>query len=355
MSTEWLHTALASVIDPTTKRSLNELRAVDSASLHESRASIQLTFGYPVRDKSKLSEAVWAAISHFDAVDALDLDIGWRCTENSAPGIEGVRHIIAVGSGKGGVGKSTTTVNLALALAHLGASVGILDADIYGPSQPHLLGVADRRPQTVDNNQFLPVNALGLQTMSMGYLVTEKTPMVWRGPMASGALSQILKQTQWRDVDYLIIDMPPGTGDIQLTLSQQVSLSGSVIVTTPQDIALIDAKKAIEMFDKVSVPTLGIIENMSTHICSACGHSDPIFGEGGGETMATEYNVPFLGRLPLQSSIRLKADEGCPTVAAEPESDAAEAYITIAAQLSAQLWLNHLASQSSPLITITDD
>ena len=249
-----------------------------------------------------------------------------------------IKHIIAVASGKGGVGKSTTAVNLALALKSRGAEVGLLDADIYGPSQQLMLGVSeDVRPEQQGGQFLLPVKAQGLKTMSMGYLVTERTPMVWRGPMAGGALAQMLEQTLWGQLDYLVIDMPPGTGDVQLTLSQKASVSGAVIVTTPQDIALLDAQKGIEMFRKVDVPILGIVENMAMHVCSQCGHQEHIFGDEGGQRIASDYNVPLLGSLPLQRSIREQTDSGNPTVVADPESEAAAAYLQIADGVAAEL------------------
>ena len=269
--------------------------------------------------------------------------------------IPNVKNIIAVASGKGGVGKSTPSVNLALALAIEGARVGILDADIYGPSQPQMLGVGQRRPDVVGEQgkqQMLPIVAYGIQSISMGYLVTEDTPMLWRGPMATGALQQLLMQTRWDDLDYLIIDMPPGTGDIQITLAQKVPVTGAVIVTTPQDIALLDAKKAIEMFNKVSVPVLGVIENMAIHVCSNCGHEEHIFGEGGGERIARSYQSELLGALPLDLSIRMGTDEGKPSVAADPESVISQKYRSIARKLIEKVQQN---TQSMPNIEISDD
>ena len=252
--------------------------------------------------------------------------------------IPGVKKIIAVASGKGGVGKSTTAVNLALALAAEGQKVGILDADIYGPSLPTMLGVpADQRPEVIDAKRFAPIVAHGLQTLSMGNLITEDTPMVWRGPMASNALQQIIGQTLWHDLDLLVVDMPPGTGDIQLTLSQRVPLDGAVIVTTPQDIALMDAVKGVEMFHKVSVPVLGIVENMATHICSNCGHQENIFGVGGGKKMADKYRVNLLGSLPLDIRIREDLDEGIPTLVKSPDGEVALAYREIAKNVLASL------------------
>jgi len=252
--------------------------------------------------------------------------------------IKGIKNIIAVASGKGGVGKSTTAVNLALALSAEGANVGILDADIYGPSQPRMLGVHGK-PESKDGKTLEPMTSYHLQAMSIGFLVDEETPMIWRGPMVTQALQQLLKDTNWTDLDYLIIDLPPGTGDIQLTLAQQVPVSGAVIVTTPQDIALLDARKGLKMFQKVEVPVLGVIENMSTHICSQCGHEEHIFGAGGGTKMAEQYDVNFLGSLPLDIRIREETDNGKPTVVAEPESRIAQTYREIARRAAAKLSL----------------
>jgi ATP-binding protein involved in chromosome partitioning len=268
-----------------------------------------------------------------------------------------IKHIIAVASGKGGVGKSTTAVNLALALQASGSKVGLLDADIYGPSQQLMLGIAeDVRPGQQDGQYLLPVEAHGLKTMSMGYLVTERTPMVWRGPMAGGAMAQMLEQTLWGELDVLVIDMPPGTGDIQLTLTQKASVSGAVIVTTPQDIALLDAQKGIEMFRKVDVPILGVVENMAVHICSQCGHQEHIFGEHGGERIAREYGVPLLASLPLALSIREQTDAGLPTVVAEPESPVAKLYMDAALGVKSALEKQAPgAVRQFPEIKITDD
>ncbi|MDX1466022.1 MAG: iron-sulfur cluster carrier protein ApbC [Halomonas sp.] len=252
--------------------------------------------------------------------------------------IEGVKHIVAVASGKGGVGKSTVTVNLALAMAAEGYRVGILDADIYGPSQAQMLGVGEGvRPQSAGENRFRPLEAHGIQAMSMAFLADVREPMVWRGPMVAGAFQQMLTQTAWDDLDYLFIDMPPGTGDIQLTLAQKVPVDGAVIVTTPQDIALLDARKGIEMFRKVNVPVLGVVENMSLHTCSQCGHSEPIFGEGGGERIAAEYETRVLGRLPLSLAIREQVDGGRPTVVAEPESEVTTGFRDMARQVAEQV------------------
>jgi len=249
----------------------------------------------------------------------------------------GVKNIIAVASGKGGVGKSTTAVNLALALAQEGASVGILDADIYGPSQPQMLGLAGQQPESKDGESMEPLEAYGLKAMSIGFMVDVETPMVWRGPMVAQALDQLLGQTNWGEVDYLIVDMPPGTGDIQLSMAQKVPVTGAVIVTTPQDIALIDARKGLKMFEKVNIPILGIVENMSIHICSNCGHEEHIFGQGGGARMGEDYKVELLGSLPLELSIRQLADSGQPTVVGAPDSRPAEIYRAIARRIAVKI------------------
>lgn len=269
-----------------------------------------------------------------------------------SPGLQNVRYIIAVASGKGGVGKSTTAVNLALAIASMGQKVGLLDADIYGPSQSKMLGLAEEtRPDIVDNKYMAPVAAHGIQSMSMAYLSTDKTPMVWRGPMAGGALIQMMEQTLWGDLDVLVVDMPPGTGDIQLTLAQKASVNGAVIVTTPQDIALLDARKGIEMFRKVNIPVLGIVENMAVHLCSNCGHAEHIFGKGGGESVAREYGTTVLGSLPLDRRICEETDAGFPSMAKNPAGDIASSYKTIAEKILAQL---ATVDTSGPEIEIGD-
>ena len=270
------------------------------------------------------------------------------------PNLVGVKKIVAISSGKGGVGKSTVTANLAAALSAQGLKVGVLDADIYGPSQAMMFGVAPgTRPKTAEDKYFIPVIAQGIQTMSISYLIDESTPMVWRGPMVSSALQQLLMQTQWDALDVLLIDMPPGTGDIQLTLSQKVPVDGAIVVTTPQDVALLDARKGIEMFRKVDIPILGVIENMSMHICSQCGHLDPIFGEGGGASIADQYQVPLLGQLPLALSIRQQADQGMPIVSSSPDSEFAQRYLELASKVSEAL---HAQVQTAaPFINIMDD
>lgn len=270
-----------------------------------------------------------------------------------AAGLAEVKYIVAVASGKGGVGKSTTAVNLAAAMAADGWRTGLLDADIYGPSQPLMLGQRDTKPEIRDEKSFVPVEAYGIKTMSMGYLVEDNTAMAWRGPMAGGALAQMLEQTLWGALDVLIIDMPPGTGDIQLTLSQKAKVSGAVIVTTPQDIALLDAVKGIEMFNKVNIPVLGIVENMGAHICSSCGHVDALFGEGGGEHIAAQYNTRLLGSLPLTRALRELSDAGTPAVAIDPESSLSACYRQVAAEIRQSL--QSAQGQAAPSFSVSDD
>lgn len=309
---------------------------------------ISVTLGYPAQGmQAKLTEQ----LSAFLGVDDIELDISF----SSPPGrgFGQVKNVVLVSSGKGGVGKSTTAVNLALALDAEGGKVGLLDADIYGPSQGMMLGVAEgRRPDIKDGKFFDPIRAHGIKAMSMSFMITDKTPMVWRGPMASGALQQILGQTLWGDLDYLIVDMPPGTGDIQLTLSQKAPVAGAVIVTTPQDIALLDALKGIEMFAKVDIPVLGILENMSVHQCDNCGHLSHLFGEDGGKRVAEDLGVPLLGQLPLAMSIRQQADGGHPTVKAEPDSAISALYRDAARNMAARLWGKQ---GSTPTISMVDD
>jgi len=274
-------------------------------------------------------------------------------TDTRPEGLQKIKHIVAVASGKGGVGKSTTTVNVALAMAKAGFKVGVLDADIYGPSQGLMLGIAEgSHPETMDEKWFVPIQAHGVSVMSMAFLVDANTPMVWRGPMAAGALQQMLLQTAWGELDYLFVDMPPGTGDIQLTLCQKAQVSGAVIVTTPQDLALLDARKGVEMFNKVKVPVLGIVENMSTHVCSQCNHEEAIFGAGGGAALAQQYGTELLASLPLSMAIRVLVDSGTPTVVAEPESAAANTYVQLAHSLVGKL---DGTSQSMPSISIDED
>jgi ATP-binding protein involved in chromosome partitioning len=337
--------ALRSWRDPHLDKDLLLCGAVNDIVVDGERVTIKATLGYPAASVRESMAAQIAAVVTAQLPGAqVFVQLGWRVEPHKAqqnlPNMQNVKNIIAVASGKGGVGKSTTAVNLALALAAEGARVGLLDADIYGPSQPLMLGVPeDTRPAQRGSQLLEPIEAHGLQTMSIGYLLTESTPVVWRGPMASGALQQLLNQTAWDDLDYLIIDLPPGTGDIQLTLAQKVPVAGSVIVTTPQDIALLDAKKGIEMFRKVDVPVLGVIENMAVHICTNCGHAEHLFGEGGGDRIAKDYGVPLLGSLPLALSIREQSDSGNPPVAADPDGAVAKIYREIARKAAAQLAL----------------
>ncbi len=340
--TSLVEAAIVDYVPPYAQQSLQQSRAIKSITLQGAVCQLKIELGYPIKTISaslvpQLRDRVLAVAG----VESLELELVSKVIAHKAQSnlksLDNVRNIIAVASGKGGVGKSTTTVNLALALAAEGARVGILDADIYGPSLGRMLGIEPGTKPEAAENAMHPVRAHGVQMMSMSLLVDEDQPMVWRGPMVSGALQQMLTQTLWDDLDYLFVDMPPGTGDIQLTLSQKAPVTGSVIVTTPQDIALLDARKGIEMFRKVDVPVLGIVENMSLHTCSKCGHSEPIFGEGGGEQIADQYQVDLLGRLPLKLSIRQHADAGQPSVVAQPDADESGHYREIALKLAASL------------------
>jgi len=328
---------LGDLIDTHTGAPLAEsLRAVDGP-----RVSVDIQLGYPASGAiDGLNWRVKQALEADPAIETASVSITSRIQVHKVQGtlapLPNVKNIIVVASGKGGVGKSTVSANLALALQAEGAKVGVLDADIYGPSQPRMLGVSGK-PQSPDGKTIIPMQAHGLSVMSIGFLVEEDTPMIWRGPMVTQAMMQLLTDTRWEQLDYLIVDLPPGTGDIQLTLSQKVPVAGAVIVTTPQDIALLDARKALKMFEKVEVPVLGIVENMATHICSNCGHEEHIFGEGGGARMAVQYEVPYLGSLPLDIRIREQADGGNPTVAAMPESDLTSRYREIARNTAGRL------------------
>jgi ATP-binding protein involved in chromosome partitioning len=360
VSRELIEQALSTVKDPNLGVDLLTLKSVNKIEIQGDRVRVEIVLGYPaIGLRESLGDTILQAVLAVDGVAEADVDLGWYVqaapVANSQASIANVKNIVAVASGKGGVGKSTTTVNLALALVAEGARVGILDADIYVPSQPQMLGVGPKRPEVHGQNQMKPIEAHGVQSISMGYLVTEKTPMAWRGPMVSGALQQLINQTLWQDLDYLLIDMPPGTGDIQLTLSQHVPVSGAVIVTTPQDIALLDAQKGIEMFRKVNVPVLGVVENMATHICSACGHEEHIFGEGGGARIAADYQSELLGALPLDLSIRKNVDGGTPTVVADPDGEIAAIYRSIARKLGANVWQQQTQAPAMPDISVTDD
>jgi ATP-binding protein involved in chromosome partitioning len=329
---------LRGVTDPNTGRDFVATKSVKKIRVDGDAVSVDVQLGYPARSQHEtLKRLVHDAVAALPGVGRVSVNLSQKTASHAVQRgvklIPGVKNIVAVASGKGGVGKSTTAVNLALALAAEGATVGVLDADIYGPSQPMMLGLAGR-PESKDGKTLEPLEAYGVQAMSIGFLIDTDTPMVWRGPMVTQALEQLLKDTNWRDLDYLIVDMPPGTGDIQLTLAQKVPVTGAIIVTTPQDIALIDARKGLKMFEKVGVPIVGIVENMSIHICSNCGHAEHIFGEGGAERMCRDYKVPFLGSLPLDIRIREQADSGRPTVIADPDGPVATAYKAIARKVA---------------------
>jgi len=332
--------ALKAIKDPNTAREIATGRAVRRLDVSGNDVSLELEIGYPARSQlaslgALVEEGLRSALPGIGKLDvALRSHVVAHAVQHGVKLLPGVKNIIAVSSGKGGVGKSTTAANLALALASEGARVGVLDADIYGPSQPQMLGIGEQRPETMDGKSMEPLSAYGLQVMSIGFLIDIETPMVWRGPMATQALKQLLTETNWTELDYLVVDMPPGTGDIQLTLSQSVPVTGAVIVTTPQDIALLDARKGLKMFEKVGIPILGVVENMSIHICSKCGHAEHIFGHGGGQRMCDDYGIPFLGDLPLDLSIREQADSGAPTVVAQPDGKIAEAYRDIARKMA---------------------
>ena len=321
-------------------RTIGDVAQILEVSSDDASVNVRIELGFPAEKshdeyRAFIAESVRAESGIPEVNVELTTKIVAHGVQRNLKPMPDVRNIIAVASGKGGVGKSTVSVNLALALASDGASVGLLDADIYGPSQPQMMGLAGKQPESDDGKTMRPLEAHGVQVMSIGFLVDADQPMIWRGPMVTSALQQLLHQTDWDDLDYLIIDMPPGTGDIQLTLSQQVPVSGAVIVTTPQNIATLDARKGLAMFNKVSVPVLGIIENMSTHVCSNCGHEESIFGAGGGEEMARDFDVELLGQLPLDATIREQTDSGTPTVISAPDSAAARAYHNAARRMAA--------------------
>ena len=335
---ELIQAALKNLVDPNTKIDFVTARYIKNLRVEGGDISLDIVLGYPAKSQfDSIRKSVINALRELSGVKNVSVNISSQIVAHAVQrGVKllpGVKNIIAVASGKGGVGKSTTAVNLALALAAEGAQVGILDADIYGPSQPMMLGITGR-PDSIEENTIEPMEAYGLQASSIGFLIDDDAPMVWRGPMVTSALEQLLRQTRWRDLDYLIVDMPPGTGDIQLTLAQKVPVTGSVIVTTPQDIALLDARKGLKMFEKVGVPIIGIIENMSTYVCTQCGHEEHVFGTGGGEKMCKEYAVDFLGSLPLNLSIREQADAGRPTVVADPDGAISAIYKGIARQVA---------------------
>ena len=337
-TTEQLLQALQTVIDPNTGKDFVSTRQLKNLTVEGGSVAFDVELGYPAQSQiPALRQALIAAAKSVAGVDNVSANVTSKVIAHAAQRgvalLPQVKNIIAVASGKGGVGKSTTAVNLALALAAEGARVGILDADIYGPSQPMMMGVSGR-PDSTDGQTMEPLENYGVQVMSIGFLVNPDEAMIWRGPMATQALEQLLRQTHWKDLDYLIVDMPPGTGDIQLTLSQRVPMTGAVIVTTPQDIALLDARKGVAMFEKVGVPILGVVENMAVHVCTNCGHVEHIFGEGGGKRYADEKSLDYLGALPLNLQIRLQADNGKPTVVSDPDSEVAGIYKAVARQVA---------------------
>ena len=338
-----VETALKEIVDPYLEQDLVTAKCVKRIAIDGGRVTVDILLGYPAKgSRAALAARLKERVGTISGVESVAVEIESRIVshgvQKGVKQIDGVKNIIAVASGKGGVGKSTTAVNLALALSAEGANVGILDADIYGPSQPRMLGV-NAKPESKDGRSMQPIVSYHLQAMSIGFLIDEETPMIWRGPMVTQALEQLLRDTQWTDLDYLIVDLPPGTGDIQLTLAQRVPVTGAVIVTTPQDIALLDARKGLKMFEKVEIPVIGIIENMSIHICSQCGHEEHIFGAGGGLRMADQYEVDFLGALPLDIKIREDADGGRPTVVADPDGRVAQIYREIARRVAARISL----------------
>jgi ATP-binding protein involved in chromosome partitioning len=335
-----VHAVLAKLVDPNTGKDYAATRSVKSVRADDGKIAVEIELGYP--GKSQFEEIRRQVIAALKAAGAPGAAVAVRsrvvshAVQRGVKLIPGIKNIIAVASGKGGVGKSTTAVNLALALQSEGASVGILDADIYGPSQPMMLGIAGR-PESKDGKSLEPMEGHGLQAISIGFLIDIDTPMVWRGPMVTQALEQLLKDTRWRELDYLVVDLPPGTGDIQLTLAQKVPVTGAVIVTTPQDIALIDARKGLKMFEKVGIPILGIVENMSTHICPNCGHESHIFGEGGAARMSKDYGTELLGQLPLDINIREQADSGKPTLVSDPDGRVSAIYRQIARRCAVRI------------------
>ena len=350
--------ALGSVLDPHTGKDFVSARAVRNLQISAADVAFDVEIGYPAKSLvPELRRQFVAAAKTVAGVDNVSVGISTKVVAHAVQrGVEllaGVKNIIAISSGKGGVGKSTTAANLALALAAEGARVGLLDADIYGPSQPMMMGI-EGRPDSTDGQTMEPLENHGVQVMSIGFLVNQDEAMIWRGPMATQALEQMLRQTHWKDLDYLLVDMPPGTGDIQLTLAQRVPMTGAIVVTTPQDIALIDARKGIKMFEKVGVPILGIVENMAAHVCTQCGHVEHIFGADGGKKMAAEYGMDYLGALPLSLQIREQADSGKPTVVSDPDSDVAALYKAVARKVAVSIAAkNKDFSSKFPTITIS--
>ncbi|HEX3915599.1 MAG TPA: iron-sulfur cluster carrier protein ApbC [Steroidobacteraceae bacterium] len=350
--------SLSTYTDPYLGQSFGEAKAVKSVDSRADRVDVELVLGFPCADyvpelRDALQKHLGAVLGAARLELHLSASITAHAVQRTLKPLANVKNVVAVASGKGGVGKSTTAANLALAWAAQGAKVGLLDADIYGPSQPLMMGLAGSKPVSTDGKHMEPLRAHGVEVMSIGFLIDSEQPMAWRGPMVTQALTQLLGDTTWGDLDYLVVDMPPGTGDIQLTLAQRVPVSGAVIVTTPQDIALLDARKGLKMFEKVEVRVLGVVENMSLHVCSQCGHLEHIFGSGGGARMAAQYGVQLLGELPLDIRIREEADGGSPTVVAEPNSERARAYFLMARRTAARLaTLNKDYSRAFPKITI---
>ena len=333
--------ALKELIDPNTGKDYVTGKEAKNIKIDGDNVSLDILLGYPAKTQiDPIRKQVIAKLKTLPGIGNVSANVTMKIVSHAVQRgvklIPGVKNIIAVASGKGGVGKSTTAVNLALALAAEGVSVGMLDADIYGPSQPTMLGISGR-PESKDGKRLEPMQGHGIQAMSIGFLIDVETPMVWRGPMVTQALEQLLNETNWRDVDYLVVDLPPGTGDIQLTLAQRVPVTGAVIVTTPQDIALMDARKGLKMFEKVNIPILGVVENMSLHICSKCGHEENIFGSGGGDRLSKDYGIDLLGSLPLDIAIREQADSGKPTVVADPDGRVAEIYRQIARRVAVKI------------------
>jgi ATP-binding protein involved in chromosome partitioning len=349
---------LSTYLDPYLGQTLGEAKAVVSVTSHNAVVSVELTLGFPCADYvAELRAALQAHLGPLLGPAGLELTLRAQITahavQRTLKPLANVKNVVAVASGKGGVGKSTTAANLALAWAAQGAKVGLLDADIYGPSQPLMMGLTGAKPVSTDGKHLTPLIAYGVEVMSIGFMIDQEQPMAWRGPMVTQALTQLLGDTNWGELDYLVVDMPPGTGDIQLTLAQRVPVSGAVIVTTPQDIALLDARKGLKMFEKVEVRVLGVVENMSMHVCSNCGHVEHVFGSGGGARMAAQYGVQLLGELPLDIRIREDADGGAPTVVAEPGSARAQAYLLMARRTAARLaTLNKDYSRAFPKITV---
>ncbi|MEE9304216.1 MAG: iron-sulfur cluster carrier protein ApbC [Thiotrichaceae bacterium] len=341
VSKEQIEALLTEINDRYLEKDIVSLKQVKAVDIDNGNVFIRIQQGYPAGTyRDELATEIKQKLEGVEGIASVEVNVETRvaahAVQKTLKRIGGIKNIIAVASGKGGVGKSTTSVNLALALVADGATVGLLDADIYGPSQPRMMGLSGQ-PESPDGKTLEPMVNYGIKTMSIGFLIEEDTPMIWRGPMVTQALEQLLSDTNWGDLDYLVVDLPPGTGDTQLTLSQKIPVSGAVIVTTPQDIALLDARKGLKMFEKVEIPVLGVVENMSVHICSECGHAEEIFGEGGGVRMAEEHNVDFLGALPLDMSIRVQTDEGKPTVVADPDGKITQMYKDISRRMASKL------------------